>query len=232
MSDRTVDAPLVSLRGVTKVYEREGAPVRALDGVDLEVAAESYVAVTGASGSGKSTLLHVIGCLDTPSSGSYRLLGEELASLSADERSLRRRRIGFVFQAFHLAPRMTALDNVALPLRYAGVSLRDRRARAAAMLARVGLADRSMHTRAELSGGQQQRVAIARALVAKAPLLLCDEPTGNLDSKSGAEIVALLEELAAEGRTLIVVTHDLALAARARRRLRMTDGRITGDEAS
>ena len=232
MSDGSFDAPLIRVRGVTKVYEREGAPVRALDGVDLDVANRSYVALTGASGSGKSTLLHVIGCLDTPSSGSYRLMNEELASLSADERSLRRRRIGFVFQAFHLVPRMTALDNVALPLRYAGVSLRDRRARAAAMLARVGLADRTLHTSAELSGGQQQRVAIARALVAEAPLLLCDEPTGNLDSRSGAEVVALLEELAAEGRTLIVVTHDESLASRARRRLRMADGRIVEDAAS
>lgn len=220
----------LELRGVTKVHERDGEPVRALDGVDLDIATGEYVAVTGASGSGKSTLLHVIGCLDSPTSGSYRLAGEELAHLSADERSLRRRRIGFVFQSFHLLPRLTAIDNVALPLRYAGVPLGERRDRAEILLRRVGLGDRLTHRSTQLSGGQQQRVAIARALVSGAPLILCDEPTGNLDSAAGAAVIELLESLGREGRTLIVVTHDPALAARAARRLTMRDGRVESDE--
>ncbi|MCC6785962.1 MAG: ABC transporter ATP-binding protein [Planctomycetes bacterium] len=229
MIDAAESIPLLALRGVGKVYEREGAPVHALAGVDLEIGHGAYVALTGASGSGKSTLLHILGCLDSPTAGSYRLAGEELAALGQNERSVRRRGIGFVFQSFHLVPRMTALDNVALPLRYAGVAACERKARAAAMLEKVGLGDRLLHRSNELSGGQQQRVAIARALVADAALLLCDEPTGNLDSKSGAEIVALLEGLWREGRTLLVVTHDPALAARAQRCVRMKDGRIESD---
>jgi putative ABC transport system ATP-binding protein len=229
MTDTIGATALLELRGVSKVYEREGAAVCALDAVDLAIERGAYLALTGASGSGKSTLLHILGCLDSPTAGSYRLAGEELAALGQNERSVRRRGIGFVFQSFHLVPRMTALDNVALPLRYAGVAARERKARAAAMLQKVGLGDRLLHRSNELSGGQQQRVAIARALVADAALLLCDEPTGNLDSKSGAEIVALLEGLWREGRTLIVVTHDPALAARAQRCVRMKDGRIESD---
>jgi len=220
---------LLCLRGIEKVHSKAGAPVRALDGVDLDVMRGSYVALTGASGSGKSTLLHVLGCLDRPTAGSYRLAGDEVAVLAPDELARRRRTIGFVFQSFHLLARLSALDNVALPLRYAGVAQRERRERAAALLARVGLGERLSHRPGELSGGQQQRVAIARALVAQPELLLCDEPTGNLDSHAGADIVELLEELWREGRTLIVVTHDEGLALRAQRVLRMRDGRVVED---
>jgi ABC-type lipoprotein export system ATPase subunit len=221
-----MSSALLQVRSVTKIYAREGAPVRALDGVDLDIEAGDYVALTGASGSGKSTLLHVLGCLDQPDGGSYRLDGVEVGACSRDELSLRRRGIGFVFQAFHLLPGLSAIDNVAMPLRYAGVAPAARRARAIAMLQRVGLGDRLEHRPAELSGGQQQRVAVARALVHAPRVLLCDEPTGNLDSKAGADVIALLEELWREGHTLIVVTHDPALAGRARRVVRMSDGRI------
>ncbi len=220
---------LLRLRGVTRVHEKDGAPVKALAGVDLDVAAGEYAALLGPSGSGKSTLLQVLGCLDAPTAGSYRLEGREVAGLPVAALALARRRIGFVFQSFHLLPGRTAQENVALPLRYAGVPERDRLARAAAVLQRVGLGDRMRHLPRELSGGQQQRVAIARALVAQPALVLADEPTGNLDSRAGGEIVALLEELWREGRTLIVVTHDERLALRARRVVRMLDGRIVQD---
>jgi macrolide transport system ATP-binding/permease protein len=219
--------PLLRLREVTKVYEKGAAAVRALDGIDLDIDAGDYVALTGSSGSGKSTLLHVLGCLDRPTSGSYRIDGEEVARLEPDELAERRRAIGFVFQAFRLLARQTAVDNVAMPLRYAGVAPRSRRARAVELLERVGLGDRLDHRPGELSGGQQQRVAVARALVASPRVLLCDEPTG-LDSQAGAEVVDLLEELWREGRTLVVVTHDAALAARAQRRVHLCDGRIGG----
>jgi putative ABC transport system ATP-binding protein len=221
---------VLQLRAVRRVHQKDGAPVAALDGVDLDVARGEYVALLGPSGSGKSTLMHVVGCLDRPTSGSCRLAGEDVVSLPADELAARRRRIGFVFQSFHLLPGITAQANVALPLRYAGVAPAERMARAAEMLRRVGLGDRLQHHPRELSGGQQQRVAIARALVTAPDLLLADEPTGNLDSRSGGEITALLEELWQEGRTLIVVTHDERLAARARRVVRMLDGRIVADE--
>ncbi|MCC6673396.1 MAG: ABC transporter ATP-binding protein [Planctomycetes bacterium] len=220
--------PLLALRGVSKVYARDGAPVRALDGVDLDIAAGEYVALTGASGSGKSTLLHILGCLDRPDQGSYRFAGTEIASLRPDALARQRRAVGFVFQAFHLLPRLSAVDNVALPLRYSGVAPAVRRARAVEVLRRVGLGDRLEHRPGELSGGQQQRVAVARALVGAPSLLLCDEPTGNLDSRSGVEVIELLEELWREGCTLIVVTHDPGLAARARRRVSMRDGRVVG----
>lgn len=223
-------SPLLRLRDVHKVYEQRGAPVRALDGVDLDVQRGEYIALTGSSGSGKSTLLHILGALDSPSSGSYLLDGEEIAGLSRDELARTRRRIGFVFQAFHLMPRLSAAENVALPLRYAGVAPATRIERARCMLERVGLGDRVDHRPNELSGGQQQRVAVARALVANAEILLCDEATGNLDSRSGAEIVALLEGLWRDGRTLIVVTHDATLARRAARVLEMRDGRLCRDE--
>jgi len=221
---------LLALRAVTKVYDRDGAAVRALDGVDLEVDEGEYVALLGPSGSGKSTLMHVLGCLDRPTAGSYRLGGEETGALSAEQLAVRRRGIGFVFQSFHLLPRQTAVQNVALPLRYAGVPPAARERRAGEMLRRVGLGDRLLHRPNELSGGQQQRVAVARALVTGPRLLLCDEPTGNLDSRSGAEITGLLEDLWREGRTLVVVTHDDRIAARARRVVRMLDGRIVADE--
>jgi len=218
--------PLMSVRGVTKVYARDGVPVRALAGVDLAIGAGEYVALTGSSGSGKSTLLHVLGCLDRPTAGSYRLGGEEVAALAEDELARRRRGIGFVFQPFHLLPRATAIDNVAMPLRYSGVPPAARRARAIELLERVGLGDRLEHRPTELSGGQQQRVAVARALVAAPAVLLCDEPTGNLDSRASAEVTELLEALHREGRTLVIVTHDASLAARAQRVIAMRDGRI------
>ena len=222
--------PLLQLRGIAKVYVKDGASVAALAGVDLVVERGDYVALTGPSGSGKSTLMHLLGCLDRPTAGSYRLAGAEVATLAADDLAAQRRRIGFVFQSFHLLPGATAQANAALPLRYAGVPPNERQDRAAAMLTRVGLGERLQHLPRELSGGQQQRVAIARALIAAPDLLLADEPTGNLDSRSGSEIIALLEELWQEGRTLVVVTHDDRLAARARRVIRMLDGRIVADE--
>jgi putative ABC transport system ATP-binding protein len=174
--------------------------------------------------------MHLLGCLDQPTSGSYRLGGEEMGALSPELLAARRRRIGFVFQSFHLLPRQTAVQNVALPLRYAGVRPEERDQRAAELLQRVGLGDRLDHLPSELSGGQQQRVAVARALIGAPALLLCDEPTGNLDSQSGGEITALLEDLWREGRTLIVVTHDDRIAARARRVVRLLDGRLVADE--
>ena len=222
--------PLLRLRAVDKVYQKDGAPVRALAGVDLDVHKGEYVALLGPSGSGKSTLMHVLGCLDQPTAGSYRLDGDEIVGRDATELAARRRRIGFVFQSFHLLPALTAQANAALPLRYAGVVPDQRMRRAAAVLQRVGLGERLAHLPRELSGGQQQRVAVARALIGAPDLLLADEPTGNLDSKSGQEIAALLEELWREGRTLIVVTHDDRLAARAQRVVRMLDGRVVADE--
>ena len=222
--------PLLSLTAVNRTYHKGGAPVHALAGVDLVIQRGEYVALLGPSGSGKSTLMHLFGCLDRPSSGRLCCEGVDLAGLDATALALRRRRIGFVFQAFHLMPRLTAVQNVALPLRYAGVPQREREARAAALLQRVGLGERLDHRPAELSGGQQQRVAIARALVHEPPLVLADEPTGNLDTRSGEDVIELLESLWREGRTLVLVTHDLRLAERARRVVRLLDGRIVADE--
>jgi putative ABC transport system ATP-binding protein len=219
---------LLRLTGVARTYTRDGAAVQALAGIDLEVARGDYVALTGPSGSGKSTLMHLIGCLDRPTAGSYRFGDVEVATRDANGLAALRRRVGFVFQSFHLLPGLTAVANTALPLRYAAVPLAERLQRARAVLARVGLADRCDHLPRELSGGQQQRVAVARALVTAPDLLLADEPTGNLDSRAGADVAGLLEDLWREGRTLIVVTHDEALAARARRRVRLLDGRIVG----
>ncbi len=224
-------SPLVELRGVTKVYARAGAPVQALAGVDFDLARGDHVAILGPSGSGKSTLLHVLGCLDQPTEGSHRFEQREVARLDDLALARVRRRIGFVFQAFHLLSHADAVENVALPLRYAGVPRAEREARAAEALRVVGLGDRLTHRPSELSGGQQQRVAIARALVADPPLLLCDEPTGNLDSAAGNDVVALLDDLVAAGRTLVVVTHDESVAAHARRVVRMRDGRIEAESS-
>ncbi|MFO1051191.1 MAG: ABC transporter ATP-binding protein [Planctomycetota bacterium] len=231
MTEIVGESAEVVLRGVSKVYARDGQPVTALSAIDLDVVRGEYLALTGPSGSGKSTLLHVIGCLDQPTAGSLRSRGEDLGGLDGDALARRRRTLGFVFQAFHLVQGLSAVDNVALPLRYAGVDPATRRRRAQDVLVRVGLGDRLGHRPNQLSGGQQQRVAIARALVVEPRMLLCDEPTGNLDSQAGAEVIELLEALWRDGRTLIVVTHDEALAARARRRLRMRDGRIESDVA-
>jgi putative ABC transport system ATP-binding protein len=212
--------------------------VRALRGVNMRVERGEYVAIMGPSGSGKSTLMNLLGCLDTPTEGSYRLAGEEVSRLTDEQTAaIRNRRIGFVFQTFHLLPRYSALDNVGLPLRYGGVPRDERRRRARSGLERVGLADRVDHRPNQLSGGQRQRVAIARALVNDPDLLLADEPTGNLDSQVGGEILALFDELHESGRTVVMVTHEPAVAARAGRLIRFVDGEIvedrpTGDSAS
>jgi len=223
---------VIELQGVQRRYEMNGQSVQALAGVDLRVAAGEFLAITGASGSGKSSLLNILGCLDRPTAGRYLVEGTDVASLDDEAASdIRNRRIGFVFQSFHLLPRLTVLENVMLPLRFhreppAGVE-----ARARELLDRVGLSDRGRHRPAELSGGQMQRAAIARALLLKPALLLADEPTGNLDSKSAADVLALIEEVHDGGQTVVMVTHDNDIAARAPRRIRLHDGRIEHDSA-
>lgn len=224
---------MIELAGIHRTFEVGGQPVRALRDVNLHIAAGEYVSIMGASGSGKSTLLNLLGCLDRPSAGSYRFGGQETAAMSELELSnLRRHRIGFVFQFFHLVPRLTAAGNVELPMVFAGVPPAERRERAAQALARVGLTPRAEHRPSQLSGGEQQRVAIARAVVMRPSLLLADEPTGNLDSASGREIVDLIEGMNAEGLTLVVVTHDPLLGARARRQVRLADGVVVADQAA
>jgi putative ABC transport system ATP-binding protein len=222
--------PVLSLRDVTKVYRAGSLEVAALRGVTLDVQPGEYVAVMGPSGSGKSTLMHIIGCLDVPSAGSYHLAGEDVSSMSENDLAdVRNRSIGFVFQQFNLLASMTAWSNVALPLAYAGVSRAQRRERAEASLGRVGLADRVGHRPGELSGGQQQRVAVARALVTEPALILADEPTGNLDSTSTAEVLDLFDELHDAGRTVVLITHEHDVAGRAGRIVRLRDGLITDD---
>jgi putative ABC transport system ATP-binding protein len=225
------DSPLVRLDGVTKLYRAGPEVVRALVDIDLSVAEGELVAIVGASGSGKSTLMNIVGCLDRPTSGRYELAGLDVTTRGPDERALvRNRLIGFVFQGFNLLPRTTALENVELPLLYRGVGGRERRARALRALSQVGLSDRATHTPSQLSGGQQQRVAIARALVTEPPLLLADEPTGNLDSKTTLEVLALLQELVdRQGITLMLVTHEADVAACATRQITFRDGRIASD---
>jgi putative ABC transport system ATP-binding protein len=220
---------MIELHEVSKVYQRgDGTPVAALRGVSFAVASGEFVSVRGASGSGKSSLLNILGCLDTPTTGTYRLAGEDVSALSDTQRSrVRCHRIGFVFQSFNLLPRTTALENVEIPMVYSGG--RVDRAKALALLDRVGLAARSRHFATELSGGEQQRVAIARALMNDPPLLLADEPTGNLDSASGAAIMALLTALHEEGRTIMLVTHDDQVAAYAGRELLLRDGALVSD---
>lgn len=223
---------LLSLRGVSKVYGDGDAQVLALDQVDFDVRAGEFVAITGPSGSGKSTAMSILGCLELPSSGSYCIEGVPVHALASDVlAALRNARFGFVFQTFNLLARTTALDNVALPLVYAGVSRRDRALRARRALALVGLAERESALPNQLSGGQQQRVAIARAIVNEPEILLADEPTGNLDSKKGQDIMALLTRLNQErGITVLMVTHDANCAAQARRRVVFMDGRIVADD--
>jgi putative ABC transport system ATP-binding protein len=222
--------PVIQVDGLTKVYGHGEAEVHALAGVDLVVDPGEYVAVMGASGSGKSTLMNVLGCLDTGSSGRYLLDGVDVRRLVDRQLSyVRNRKIGFIFQSFNLIPRTSALRNVELPLAYAGVAAPERRERALAALERVGLTDRVKHLPSELSGGQQQRVAVARAIVTDPVLLLADEPTGALDSHSTADVLALFGELADEGRTLVVITHESQVARHAHRVVRMSDGLIVSD---
>jgi putative ABC transport system ATP-binding protein len=222
---------LIEARGLTKVYAMGGQTVHALRGVSLEIEEGGFVAIMGASGSGKSTLMNILGCLDLPTAGEYRLAGEPVEAMAPDQlASIRNRRIGFVFQQFNLLPRTSAAENVELPMVYAGVKAADRRARALEALGRVGLADRASHTPAELSGGQQQRVAIARALVNHPQLILADEPTGALDSQTSEDIMRLLTDLNAQGITVVLVTHETDIAAWARRRIVFRDGCILEDK--
>ena len=218
---------MISLRDIERVFRVGAEEVHALRGVSLEIGPGEHVALMGPSGSGKSTLLHILGCLDRPSGGLYAFGGRDVGAWSEEERSrLRQREIGFVFQFFHLLPRLTALGNVELPMLFAGVESKERSERARKSLEAVGLAHRAGHRPDQLSGGERQRVAIARAVVMGPRVLLADEPTGNLDRHSAGEVMALLEALNAKGLTLVVVTHDPAIAARARRTVRLDDGRI------
>jgi putative ABC transport system ATP-binding protein len=222
---------MIELERVSRVYQVGESQVRALWNVSIRVGRGEHVAIIGPSGSGKSTLLHILGCLDRPTSGSYRFAGREVAPLGDEERSrLRQQQIGFVFQFFHLLPRLSALGNVELPMLFAGVDREERRRRASEALGAVGLGHRIAHRPDQLSGGERQRVAIARAVVMRPMLLLADEPSGNLDRTSALEVMELLEEMHRGGLTLIVVTHDPAIAGRARRVVRMSDGEIVTDE--
>ncbi|HWA23078.1 MAG TPA: ABC transporter ATP-binding protein [Caulobacterales bacterium] len=224
--------PMITARDLFKIYKMGDNEVRALDGVSFTVHPGEYLAVTGPSGSGKSTLMNILGGLDRPDKGSYVFEGEEVANMSDDALALfRNRKIGFIFQSFQLLPRLDARHNVELPMIYAGMPKAHRLARADAMLARVGLGERGDHRPTQLSGGQQQRVAVARALVSEPSLLLADEPTGALDSKTGQEVLAMFDELNSQGVTLVVVTHDHSVAARAHRIIEMRDGKITRDGA-
>jgi putative ABC transport system ATP-binding protein len=224
---------LIQIEAITKIYQMGRVQVHALRGVSLAVQAGEYVAIMGASGSGKSTLMNIIGLLDRPTGGSYRIRGTEASSLSKSKLAdLRNREIGFVFQQFNLLPRVNAHRQVELPLFYAGLSGRQQRKLALAALERVGLADRAGHRPDELSGGQQQRVAIARALVNRPSLLLADEPTGALDTKTGAEVMNLFDELHAQGLTVIMVTHEPQVAQRAERIITVSDGLIIGDKSN
>ena len=222
---------MIRMRGIRKVYSTGRVEVIALKGIDLDVQNNTYMAVVGPSGSGKSTLMNILGCLDTPSSGEYVLSGESVAGLDRNRLAeIRNRHIGFVFQNFNLLPYASALENVELPLLFAGLPARERRERATAMLERVDLADRMDHRPTELSGGQMQRVAIARALVNRPAMVLADEPTGNLDTTSGKGIVGLFEELHAAGQTIVVITHDMGVAKLASRIAQMRDGEIVEDQ--
>nr|WP_041423951.1 ABC transporter ATP-binding protein [Thermosediminibacter oceani] len=224
-------ATVIELIGVSKVYGKGKNQVPVLDDINLKVDEGEFVAILGPSGSGKTTLMNILGLIDTPTSGSYIFEGKPVSELKDRELAkIRNRKIGFVFQSFNLIPDLDALENVELPLIYAGVKPTERQKRAAELLDLVGLSDRTRHRPAEMSGGQQQRVAIARALAADPPLILADEPTGNLDSRSGAEVMNILESLNVSGKTVILITHDREIAARAKRKIEIRDGKIVRDE--
>ena len=229
---RRARRPVIEVQDVERVYRLgEDVEVRALAGVSLRIARGEFVAIMGSSGSGKSTLMHILGCLDTPTAGRYLLDGVDVRDIAEDDLAdLRNRKIGFVFQSFNLVARTTALANVELPLAYAGLGRRERRARAIAALAAVGMEDRLHHLPSELSGGQQQRAAVARAIVTDPAIVLADEPTGNLDSHSTEEILGVFARLNAEGRTVVLITHESDVAARAPRVVRLADGRVLSDE--
>lgn len=221
---------MIELENIKKIYSLGGEEVHALDGVSLSVMEHEFVAIVGASGSGKSTLMNIIGCLDTPDEGDYYIDGQDVTSLSErDLATMRNRKIGFVFQQFNLLPKLTAYENVELPLIYQGVPNAERKERVLRALERVGLSGRIHHRPNQLSGGQQQRVAVARALATRPSLILADEPTGNLDSKSSRDIMALIHELHVQGNTIILITHDEGIAAQAERQVRIMDGRIVSD---
>lgn len=221
---------LIDIKDMYKIYEMGSEQVHALDGVSLKIDEHDFVAIVGASGSGKSTLMNMIGCLDTPTSGTYLLDGEDISKFS-DKRlaKVRNQKIGFIFQQFNLLKKMTAFENVERPAKYAGIKKQDRKQRALEAIQKVGLTDRMKHKPAALSGGQQQRVAIARALINKPPVILADEPTGNLDSKSSKEIMTMMRELHAVGNTIILITHDNGIAEQADRVIQLFDGKIVSD---
>lgn len=222
---------LIRMEGITKWYNRGESLIKALDGIDFTVQAGSFTAIVGASGSGKSTLMNIIGCLDVPTSGQYELDGSNVLLLSENRLSeIRNKKIGFIFQGFHLIPGLSAVENVELPLIYRGMGRPERRELAADALERVGLKNRLNHRPNQMSGGQQQRVAIARAIAARPPILLADEPTGNLDSRSGREIMTILQELHREGKTILLITHDLTVANYAQKIYTMNDGRLKKEE--
>ena len=230
MTDGAGGRPLIQVRGLTKIYQMGSEEIHALDGVDLDIERNEYVAIMGPSGSGKSTLMNLLGCLDSPTAGEYWLNGRAVSQLDDDELAhVRNREIGFVFQTFNLLPRASALHNVELPLVYGGASSAERLERARAALRAVDLEDRASHKPNELSGGQRQRVAIARALVTSPSIILADEPTGNLDSKTSSEIMDVFDQLHAQGNTIILVTHESDIAARARREVHLLDGKIESD---
>ena len=227
---QATNGAVIRMQGIRKVYDTGKVKVEALRGIDLEVRDGEMVAIVGPSGSGKSTLMNLVGCLDTPSSGSYELQGERVAGMKREQlAAVRNRKVGFVFQNFNLLPQISAYENVEMPLLFGGVPRRKRRRRVEELMERVGLKERMEHRPTELSGGQMQRVAIARAMAMDPTILLADEPTGNLDTSSGSDIMTLFEELHAQGRTILVITHDPALARRAPRRVELRDGRITRD---
>ncbi len=224
---------IIAMQSIQKIYDTGKVKVEALKGIDLEVAQGEFVAIVGPSGSGKSTLMNLIGCLDTPSAGRYRLGGEDVSKFTRDELAdVRNRRVGFVFQGFNLLPQISAFENVELPLLFGGVAPKKRRERVEELMVRVGLGERMDHKPTELSGGQMQRVAIARALAMKPDVVLADEPTGNLDTSAGGDIMGLFTELWQQGSTLVVITHDMTLARRAGRVVEIRDGNIVRDGAA